>query len=78
MQSFPKENWHLCIFKALQLSKRFQLSWRFISFMALYFIHGALFHSWHFISFMALYFIRGALFHSWRFYFSCIALSVLA
>jgi hypothetical protein len=37
------------------------------AFMALYFIHGALFHSWHFISFMALYFIHCALFHSWRF-----------
>jgi hypothetical protein len=30
------------------------------AFIALYFIHGALFHSWRFISFMALYFIHGA------------------
>jgi hypothetical protein len=28
----------------------------FISFMALYFVHGALFPSWHFILFMALLF----------------------
>jgi hypothetical protein len=35
------------------------------AFIALYFIHGALFHPWRFISFMALY-------------FSCIALSVPA
>jgi hypothetical protein len=33
------------------------------AFIALYFIHGALFHSWRFISaFMALLFIQGALF----------------
>jgi hypothetical protein len=33
------------------------------AFMALYFIHGALFHSWRFISFMALlFFLHSALF----------------
>jgi hypothetical protein len=43
-------------------------------FIALYFIHGALFHSWRFISFMALYFsFHGPFFLFRALYFSCIA-----